>query len=172
MFGFINSLATLKSKLIALSVSFGIGASSAVVAGVYIHNWRVDSLRAGWSAEKDSAIEAAKTETQKVCDENNRVTKERSHALQTSLNSITDRYVSLRAKAGSSARAKPSSSAAGRDDGSAGTDLPAVQVPVVDGLDAGRLNDQQAARLIACQDVVADIYKSLGQADLLPKEYQ
>lgn len=142
------------------------------VAGWQIHDWRVDSLKAAWATERDAAVATAKAETQEVCDKNNQITKETAHELQGKLDATAARYYKLLRHNPARAGEPAAAGAARRGDEAAGAAVPVVQVPVVDGLDAGRLNDEQAAALTTLQDVVAEIYKANGQAELLPAEYR
>jgi len=164
-------LATLQAKLIAFGGACLLGVLLTSGAAYKIHAWRVASLRAEWADEKEKALTDAKEAVQKVCDDNNRITKESARALQTKLDSTAGRYYRLLQHNASGARAAAPPGAAGGGDGAPGAAVPVVQVPIVDGLAAGRASDEQAARLITLQDIVAEIYKANGQADLLPVEY-
>lgn len=141
-------------------------------AALKLHNMRVDSLKVGWAAQEKEDIAAAEAGVQKICDDNNLVTKENAHALQSKLDATLNRYYGLLKYGSDRTCTATLASAAGGGNGPAGATVPVVQVPLVDGLTAGRLNDDQAARLITLQDIVAAIYKANRQEVLLPDEYR
>lgn len=148
---------------------------SALVTGVSaykIHGWRVDSLKSTWEEQKKLDLAAAKEAVQKICDENNQLTKESAHALKLKLDATTARYYSLLKYNPAREGVTAPSGAAGGNDGASQASMPSLCLPVATAANLGKLSDDQAAALITLQDVVAGIYKANGQADLLPKEYQ
>jgi len=168
----IPDLLSLKAKLVALGISLAVGIVATSVAAIYIHNWRVDSLQVKWQKETDKQIEATKIAAQKICDENNAITKGTTDALNTRLADSTASYVKLLATT-KACGYKPFPSRTGQPpNGTPEGTVPFVQVPTLDGLATGYAVDNQTVQLIGLQDTVAAIYKAFGQADKLPPEYR
>lgn len=153
-------------------LSAAAGALIASGAAYKVHGWRVDSLKRTWEQEKATAVGDARTEEIDKCNAAAKVTQERSHELETNLNDTRTRYNRL-LKYGTerACSGQPPRNTAGGDEAPS-ADMSFVQVPTVDGLDAGLANDEQAAALIGCQNTIADIYKLNGQAHKLPPEYR
>lgn len=166
------ALETLKAKLIGAAVVFLLGVTITGIAGYKIHTWRVAALKAEWAKEEAAAVETAKAEVKKVCDENNKTTKETARALHSRLDIVNRNYDSLLKYAAGGARPSAAAGDTRGADGATGADLPVVCLPRPDGFTAGRLNDVQAATLIGIQDFLASIYRTNGQEELLPEEYR
>lgn len=161
----------LNFKLIGLSALAGVALS--VYPAIKLHNWRVDSLRAQWEQTRLEAIKTATDATQKVCDDNNQITKEAGDALQKRLNAVNARYYSvLKNATASDSGAATIAAAAARIDAAPSGIMPFVHVPTLDGIHAAKIADDTAAKLISLQDTVAAIYELNGQADKLPAEYR
>lgn len=156
-----------KPQLIAIGAV--IGAAGVGVAAYNLHDWRVDSLRTAWEEEAKELAAAAVAASQKDCDENNQITKEQSHALQSRYDAINARYLSVlkHATTGGNCAVTIADAASG-DDAAAYGAMPAMLLPI----DKVRAADKQAADLITAQDTIAAIYRKNGQADLLPDEYR
>lgn len=168
----IPDLLSLKAKLIVLGVVAAIASAGTGYAALKIHNWRVDNLEAAWQKKREQAVEDAKAAVQKVCDDNNAITKGTTDALNSRLNDSTSRYVKL-LRTIEACDHKPFPAGTGQpSDGKTTGTVPFVQVPTLDGLAAGFNVDNQAVQLIGLQDTVAAIYKAFGQADKLPPEYR
>lgn len=161
MFGLSTIKAMGLSALLALAV--------AAYPAIQLHNWRVDNLQAAWAVKREQAVKAAIDAAQKNCDENNRITKEQSHALQARLDATAARYYSVlkHTTASDNGAVTIAGAARGGDEAASGA-VPVMQIPVA----AAKEVDDQASRLIVLQDTVAEIYRQNGQAGLLPDEYR
>ena len=161
MFGF--------STLQAMGLSALLALAAVTYPAIQIHNWRVDNLQAAWAEKREQAVEAAKAASQKACDDNNRITKEQSHALQARLDATAARYYSLlkHTTTGGGCAVTIASAARGGDE-AASAAVPVMLLPVA----AAKEADDQASRLIVLQDTVAEIYRQNGQAGLLPDEHR
>lgn len=159
MFGFSTLQAMGLSALLALAL--------AAYPAIRWHNDRVDVLKAEWAEAAQQAAKKAVDAAVKACDDNNRITKEQSHALQARLDTTSARYYSVlkHTTASDNGAVTIASAASGRDEATSGA-VPVMQIPVA----AAKEADDQASRLIVLQDTVAEIYRMNGQADLLPIE--
>jgi hypothetical protein len=113
---------------------------------------------------KETTVPAAEQAVQTRCNAVLTQTKELSHELQGSLDTVNARYYSLlKARCGKPFPSPATGSTTGLD-GTAGADQSAWLLS----LDQRYLNDKQAAQLVGCQKLIRTIYTMNKREDLLP----